>query len=104
MYRPKGLWITNEVAVDGRRAVEVGDNGEGGDGRVALVVAPGVGRYIGETFAYLGTNGGPFLVQEQDGDDAVGLATAARTLGMSQKKVLQLLRARIPDLWWVPQR
>jgi len=56
----KRYYITNTIAVDSDNEVEIGNNGENADARVALMRAPQVGGE--DYFVYLQTNGDPVLV------------------------------------------
>jgi hypothetical protein len=56
----KTYYITNTIAVDSDNEIEIGDNGETADARVALMKAPQIGG--DDFFVYLSTNGDPVLV------------------------------------------
>lgn len=61
-------YIANNTKVWCRYAIEIGDNGESGDARVSLHIAPEVGGNEVE-WLYLETNGDPVPVGWLDGDE-----------------------------------
>ena len=78
-------------------AVELADNGEQGDKRVRLIVAPcdGGGRDV-----YLETNAGPMLVQQDETASACSIEQAAEALGMSPREVYDLVISAFPECDW----
>lgn len=64
-------FITNEVAVDERFARKLADNGEMGDQRASLWIAPKINERKPAAVLYLITNGDPVYIGVLNYDEAV---------------------------------
>lgn len=88
--------LTNDVRVIESSVCEIVSRGTN-DAKVSLCVGWDV---AGERWAFLKTNGGPRLIQEEDSRDACSVDAAAATLDMSRADLVALLRTEIPGLDW----
>lgn len=78
------MYITNDIAVDPATEIELLDNGQTADNRVAMARARG---FDGQTYVYLRTNGDPVALQ----DDSEAISDFLADLGRSAQDAIDAL-------------